>query len=104
MKTTLYLTYLLFILIPGLLLLYDTFRVRKMVSSGSGILLIIGGILIVIHLGLSTGVYFLSLFGDVQSLSEYSIINAWLSGGTQFLGLMFLAIGLLLIKPAQVQK
>lgn len=84
-----------FFAVPGLLLAFAAFRFRSRINKKSGGFLVVGSILILLSIFLGSGTYFVNSLGTPEDLASYAMMNAWLGGGLEYLGLLLLAIGLL---------
>lgn len=96
MKLLFYILYLIFIIIPGVLLTFSAYKFKSSIHSKSGGVLLAGSILILLNMILGTGNFLIASVGTTQDLANFAMINGWIGLGLQYLGLLLLAVGLFL--------
>ena len=88
----------LIVTIPGIFLVVSAVFFKKKVKGQSGILILIGSILILAELFISSGTYYASSTNSAEYLALYALQSAWLQNILHFLGLVLIATGLLSFK------
>ncbi len=96
MTYLIYLLYLMVIVVPGVLLLFAAYKFKSGIHARSGLWMLLGGIMILLHLVLSSGNYLIATLGDAQDLASFAQVNFWIQGGLKYLGLILLSIGVLI--------
>ncbi len=96
MAYLLYFLYLLVIIFPGVMLLFAVSKFKSKIHARSGLWMLLGGIMILLHLVLSSGNYLIATFGDAQDLANFAEVNFWIQGGLKYLGLILLSTGVLI--------
>ena len=100
MKSILFILFAFFTLAPGILLLAGANRFKSRVEQPSGIFILLGSSLLLLHLFVSAGTYYFSFMGDAEALARYSMTKSWLGSVVEFIGLTLLGVGLLIHKKS----
>ncbi len=98
MKLAVYLLGVLFVALPGVLLIMGSRKIKRHANKTSGNFMIFGSVLVAISLISGTGNWFVAGYGSAEDLAAFALVNMWIEGGAKYLGLLFIAIGLLLFK------
>ena len=98
MKLVVYLIGVLFAALPGALLIMGSRKIKRNANATSGNFLVFGSVLVTISLISSTGNWFVAGYGTAEDLASFALVNMWIEGGAKYIGLLFIAIGLLLFK------
>ncbi len=98
MNLVLFLVLTFFTVIPGVLLLAGAIRFRNRSQTAPGILILIGSVLVLGTLIYDSRTYFYSSFGYAEQLADHSIRKALIRSIAQFLGICFIAVGLLVFR------
>ena len=102
MKLAIYLLGVLFVALPGVLLIMGSRKFRRRANVTSGNFLIFGSVLVTISLISGTGNWFVAGYGTAEDLAAFALVNMWIEGSAKYIGILFVAIGLLLFKSHKI--
>ncbi len=88
----------LFVVLPGLLLVLGARRLKNLIHESGGVLILIGALFILVHLVSESLTYYHSFFGSAESLAAYALNWGWISPVTEYIGLVLIASGMLILK------